>query len=121
MDDVIVDSTKFSTFGAFSNMYGKYPDSMAATYLIVKDTIAKGKGKNVKIIDGEELNIDSYVIECNTADTLKQRVLIPLSADADVDLIWWEKTVSHFKQRFCEVYMCIYTEETVRYVQILHS
>mmetsp|Transcript_1646 Transcript_1646/g.3854 ORF Transcript_1646/g.3854 Transcript_1646/m.3854 type:complete len:119 (-) Transcript_1646:1632-1988(-) len=107
------DATTMATFDQFSRTYNKYPASIAATYHIVRDMALKQEVVDIQLKDGASSGANSYLIECRVVLTGVRRVMIPLSADADVDLLWLKYFLQQRAPLGWETLLCIHSPETV--------
>lgn len=85
---LFLDEKEIATFETFAEEYPLYGSSITSTYHIVRDIIIKQEVSNVSIVDGSACGLAGYMIHCSTKAHHRKRVMVPWSADAEVDLLW---------------------------------
>ena len=124
------------SFGDFLNSYCLYPSQTLAVYQIWKDLEGKQEINDVCLQDGRYNGFPGYLIYGEANFTKLKRVMIPISADSELDLEWYTYvrlihscfhllkvvfTVSNRLRQFLvichasstEVFICIHTPETI--------
>lgn len=76
------------SFDAFTKVYYLHSCAAFATFHIVRDLLIKQEVNDISLHDGVEHGINGYLIRCAAKITQCNRVIIPLSADGEIDLLW---------------------------------
>lgn len=97
----------------FAENYGKYPLTVSAIYHIVRDLFIKQEVQNIFLSDGCILGVESYIIECVTKIGNIKKVMLPCSADQDIDLSWLRWFSRICQNKSSELIVCIYTPESI--------
>ena len=77
------------SFVDFLNSYCLYPSQTLAVYQIWKDLEGKQEITNLYLQDGRYNGFPGYLIYGEANFTKLKRVMIPISADSELDLEWY--------------------------------
>lgn len=83
-----IDQEQYLDYEQFVFQYPLFPSTVWSTFHIVRDVIIKQEVTNISLCDGTSGGLDGYLIHCVSASSTKRRVMIPWSADSEVDLVW---------------------------------
>lgn len=82
-----VNNNAIVSFDAFVKEYNLYPHSAFSTFHIVRDIMIKQEVREIALEDGAEHGMDGYLIRCVTKLAECKRVIVPYSADQEIDLL----------------------------------
>lgn len=87
-DNTGIDAAAVLSFETFAEQYPLYGSTIWSTFHIVRDIIIKKEVKDIRVFDGHVSGLSGYMVSCVTKALERNRVLIPLAAEAEIDLLW---------------------------------
>lgn len=66
----------------------KYPNCVVTTYQIIRDLTQKQEVHGIQLIDGDQYGREQYFINCSGRVDGRDRIYLPLSLNADIDIQW---------------------------------
>ena len=84
----INDTAALLSFEAFTKEFPLYGSTICSTFHIVRDIIIKQEVEEIRVVDGNVSGLRGYILSCITKESRRKRILLPLAADAEIDLLW---------------------------------
>ena len=103
------------TIDEFVKLYPRYNHIIVTVYQIVRDLHIKQEVTGIKILNGNKWNRKQYFIQCTTRSTGKERLMIPLGLDEEIDLPWIHKLTEEIEKKGMDLYICLHTPESIIY------
>jgi hypothetical protein len=97
-----------------------YKHMVVTVYQIVRDLHIKQEVTNIEIVDGKRWGRKQYFIKAASRMDRKQRLMVPVGLDEELDLAWIHGLCSETEKQGIVLYICLHTPETIVY-ETLHT
>ena len=110
----IATSEDLGSLDDFAGRFDKYEVSVCIIYQIIRDIFVKQELNEIEIVDGMlEYGRSEYFIKAYSKASKKFRLMVPFHLDAEIDLDWLQKLALECQKDSTELYICLYTAETI--------
>ena len=104
----------------FVKEHSLYKHMVVTVYQIVRDLHLKQEVTNIEIVDGSRWGRKQYFIKATSRVDGKQRLMVPISLDEDVDLYWIHSLCTESEKNGVALFICLHTPESIVY-ESLHT